>query len=146
MASSWNNGLAKTIEDAKKQSIPLADFFKLERTISFGLATLIHDINAINREIFGSSIDVSPFAAKAAHAFLPVLVYQLEEYGLPRLISRKIQDSGLIDLESEEKSVHEVISEFINVGLDKITSIRSLDAFDRFVLCYFFEGIESTQK
>lgn len=145
MSSSWENGLAKTIEDAKKQGIPLGDFFKLERTISFGLATLIHDINAINREVFGSSIDVSPFAAKAAHAFLPVLVYQLEEYGLPRTISRKIQDSGLVDLESEEKSIHDVISEFIEVGLEKIARIQSLDAFDRFVLDYFFEGIESTQ-
>jgi hypothetical protein len=141
MASSWENGQAKTIEDAKSQGIPLDDFFKLERTISFGLATLIHDINSINREIFGSTVDISTFAAKAAHAFLPVLVYQLEEYGLPRIISRKIQNSGLIDLESDEKNIHEIISEFSHHGYEKISSIESLDDFDKFILDYFYEGV-----
>lgn len=146
MALGWKRGLAATISLAASRGIEIDEFFKLERDVAFKLATLLHDINAINRDILGSSIDISPFAAKAAHAFLPVLVYQLEEYGLPRIVSRKIQDSGLIDLESEEKSIHEAISEFSDVGHEKIGSIKSLDAFDRYVLGYFYEGIASSRS
>ncbi len=146
MASGWKRGLAATIRLAASRGIEINEFFKLERDVSFKLATLLHDINAINREIFGSSIDISRFSTRAAHAFLPILVYHLEEYGLPRIISKKIQDSGLIDLESEENSIHEVISEFLDVGLDKIAGIQTLDAFDQFVLGYFYEGIEAKQE
>ena len=146
MSSGWELGLAATIKLAESCGIKIDEFFKLERDIAFKLATLLQDINAINREIFGSSIDISAFAVKAAHAFLPVLVYQLEEYGLPRIISRKIQNSGLIDLESEEKSIHEVISEFSDVGLETITNIQSLDVFDRFALGYFYEGVNMCPK
>ena len=114
MSSGWSRGLAATIKLAASRGIEINEFFKLERDIAFKLATLLHDINAINREIFGSTVDISAFAAKAAHAFLPVLVYELEEYGLPRIISRKIHNSGLIDLESDEKNIHEIISEFFH--------------------------------
>ncbi len=146
MSSGWNRGLAATIRLAASRGIAIDEFFKLERDVAFKLATLLHDINAINREIFGSTIDISSFAAKAAHAFLPVLVYQLEEYGLPRIISRKIQDSSLIDLESDEKSIHQVISEFADVGHEKISSIESLDEFDQFILGYFYDGIVASRK
>jgi len=146
MSSGWDRGLASTIRLASSRSIEIDEFFKLERDVSFKLATLLHDINAINREIFGSTIDISAFAAKAAHAFLPVLVYQLEEFGLPRIISRKIQDSGLINLESEEKSIYEVILEFSDIGHEKIGSIESLDEFDQFILGYFYEGIGASRK
>ena len=145
MSSGWERGLPKTIELAARHGIGIGDFFKIERAVSFGLAPLLHDINAINREIFGSSVDVSSFSARAAHAFLPVLVYQLEEYGLPRTISRKIQDSGVIDLESDEKGVHDAIEEFISIGLDTLCNIESMNTFDRFVLCHFFEGINATR-
>ena len=91
-------------------------------------------------------VDISPFAAKAAHAFLPILVYQLEEYGLPRFISRKIQDAGLIDLESDEKTVHDVIAEFSDIGFEKIEGIQSLDAFDKYVLGYFYEGFDASRN
>ena len=146
MSSGWERGLAATIEAAGDFEIDINDFFKLERDIAFKLSTLLHDINAINREIFGSSIDISPFAAKAAHAFLPILVYQLEEYGLPRTISRKIQDSGLINLESEDLSIHEIISEFCDLGIEKIMNIKSFDAFDRYILSFFYEGVVASSK
>ena len=61
------------------------------------------------------------FLAKAANAFLPKLVYQLEEYGLPRTLSRKIQNSGLIDLENDEMEVSDIIEEFKKIGYDKLT-------------------------
>jgi hypothetical protein len=146
MSSGWSRGLAATIRLAASRGIEIDEFFKLERDVAFKLATILHDINAINREIFGSTIDISSFVAKAAHAFLPVLVYQLEEYGLPRILSRKIQNSGLIDLESEEMSIHELISEFWSVGQDRISSIKSLDSFDRYILGYFYDGIGFSQR
>ena len=141
MSGSWENGLAGAIQSARNNDIKIGEFFKLERTVSFGLATVLHDINAINREVLGSSTDISNFVAKAAHAFLPVLVYQLEEYGLPRMISRKIQDSGIIDLEDSDKSVHEVIEQFKSVGYEGVSKVSNMERFDQFVLKFFFEGL-----
>lgn len=82
------------------------------------------------------------FLAKAANAFLPKLVYQLEEYGLPRTLSRKIQNSGLIDLENDEMEVSDIIEEFKKIGYDKLTeSIQDIHQFEKFILKYFYSGI-----
>lgn len=86
--------------------------------------------------------DISLFLAKAANAFLPKLVYQLEEYGLPRTLSRKIQNSGLIDLENDEMEVSDIIEEFKKIGYDKLTeSIQDIHQFEKFILKYFYSGI-----
>lgn len=85
---------------------------------------------------------ISLFLAKAANAFLPKLVYQLEEYGLPRTLSRKIQNSGLIDLENDEMEVSDIIEEFKKIGYDKLTeSIQDIHQFEKFILKYFYSGI-----
>lgn len=49
-------------------------------------------------------------------------MYQLEEYGMPRMISRKIQDSGLINLEDDSVEISDIITQFNCIGKDKLIS------------------------
>ena len=87
-------------------------------------------------------MDISPFIAKISHAFLPSLVYQLEEYGLPRMISKKVHDSGLINFLDPELTIHEAIDLFNNIGKSRlINETKRLDDFDIYILKYFYDGI-----
>ena len=85
--------------------------------------------------------DCSSFITKASHAFLPKLVYELEEYGLPRMMSRKIHVSKLIDLEIEDISVNDVIKTFISVGKDTIKYNVDFCLIENYILDYFYQGI-----
>ena len=79
---------------------------------------------------------------RASNAFLPKLVYQLEEYGLPRMISRKIQDSGLINLEDDTKEISEIIIQFKTISpKNLISNLKDIMPFDKFIIQYFYEGI-----
>ena len=85
--------------------------------------------------------DISHFVGRISHAFLPRLVYQLEEYGLPRMISKKIQLSGAFDFESED-DLHLAIKKLKQIGIDKIIEeVNTLVEFDKYILKHFFEGI-----
>ena len=86
--------------------------------------------------------DISSFSSKLTYAFLPPNVFYLEEYGLPRMISKKIQNSGIIDLENEEKKISDIIKDFLYIGCDKvINSIPSFEDFDKKIIEWFYEGI-----
>ena len=86
--------------------------------------------------------DISLFIGRASNAFLPKLVYQLEEYGLPRMISRKIQDSGLINLEDDTKEISEIIIQFKTISpKNLISNLKDIMPFDKFIIQYFYEGI-----
>jgi hypothetical protein len=94
--------------------------------------------------VFSQNVDVSPFIAKASHAFLPRLVYELEEYGLPRMVSKKIHDSGIIDLEDNELPIHAAISHFSQLGCERVKNrMKNIHPFEDYILDYFFDGIQS---
>ncbi|TOJ72538.1 hypothetical protein CGI36_05210, partial [Vibrio parahaemolyticus] len=85
---------------------------------------------------------IAPFIGKVSNAFLPPLVYQLEEYGLPRMLSRKIHDLGVIDLERNDVEIHDVLEEFTNMSIEHQVRLNtSFDSFDRYIFEYFMEGI-----
>lgn len=69
-------------------------------------------INNLKRTLSPQSPDISYFIGKASNAFLPKLVYQLEEIGLPRMICRKIQRSGLINFEDKNVEISTIIDRF----------------------------------
>ena len=96
--------------------------------------------------VYSGTPDISEFIHKASNAFLPKLVFQLEEYGLPRRISKKMQRSGLVNLEDDNKEINAVIMEFNRIGIDKVlSSIRRLHPFEDYIIRYFYDGI-STNK
>ena len=58
------------------------------------------------------------------------------------MISRKIQDSGLINLEDDSVEISEIITQFNNIGREKIIhSLNNLLPFDELIINYFNDGI-----
>ena len=135
------------MKEIKKIPLDISDFFKLERNIAFKLTSLLQDINTLYQLITDDiSIDISPFIAKTSHAFLPKIVYQLEEYGLPRMISKQINNAKLIDLENNEQEINDVIQTFLELGIEQIKTIHTLDEFDKYIIQYFYDGIKINKE
>ena len=144
ISKNWNNTIPQMLPLLQGCGVTIEKFFDLERIVTFKVATMLKDVNTLYNHIFTENVDVSPFIAKASHAFLPRLVYELEEYGLPRMVSKKIQNSGIIDLEDNTLSIHSVIAHLNNIGCKSLKSrIQDLHPFEDYIFDYFFEGIQS---
>lgn len=91
--------------------------------------------------IVDPSVDISGFIGRMSRAFLPSAVYNLEEYGLPRMISKKIHSSGFINFLSPNMDLSAALERFNDLGLDSVLTIKSLGPFDRFIVKFFFDGI-----
>lgn len=142
LSENWNKSIPELLHDLDQYDIGVDEFFKLERNVTFKLAATLNDINLIQKNIMESPTDISPFISRVSHAFLPPVVYQLEEYGLPRMITKKIHRAKIIDFENDEIDLHSVLDLF--KGLTKghlIESIPDIDDFDKYIIEYFFDGI-----
>lgn len=144
LSRSWTQSIPEILDEVAVDGIGIEEYFDLERMVSFDFISLLHNINALAKRVLPSNVDISPFIAKASNAFLPPLVFVLEEFGLPRMLSRKIQNMGILDLERTDISINEVLNEFKSIGEKKIIEIADLPEIDQFVLSNFFEGITST--
>ncbi|MBF4270053.1 hypothetical protein EAY71_24650, partial [Vibrio anguillarum] len=118
LSNNWKLTIPELLDELDHYDIDVDKFFELERHVTFKLTSLLNDINVIQKNIIDKSVDISPFIAKASNAFLPPLVYQLEEYGLPRMLSKKIHEYGVIDLERTEIELHDVFKEFIDMTIE----------------------------
>lgn len=70
---------------------------------------------------------------------------ELEEYGLPRMLAKKIHASGLVNFEDEKLDLHSAINLLREIQPDILGKVEGLDSFDRYVLDYFFDGIALQQ-
>lgn len=134
------------LSELDEYGIGINEFFKLERNVAFNLATLVADLNKLQMVILNNGYDISAFQAKLASAFLPKVVYQLEEYGLPRMISKKIHNFGLIDFEDPKLTLKEAILKLKDIGEPNIIEKLKIDAFEQYILHYFFDGISSSSN
>ena len=141
LSKNWNSTIPDMLSELEEYGIGIDEFFKLERNVTFNLATLVADLNKLQMVILNNGCDISAFQAKLASAFLPKVVYQLEEYGLPRMISKKIQNAGLIDFEDSKLSLNDTILKFKDIGEQKIIEKSGIDNFEQYILHYFFDGI-----
>ena len=140
MPDNWTRSIAEVYSELS--DISYEDLFSAERYLSYNLCSTLSVINILKKSFDPTSPDISLFIGRAANAFLPKLVYQLEEYGLPRMISRKIQNSGLINLEDDSVEISEIIKQFNNIGREKvIQGLNNLLQFDKFIINYFYDGI-----
>ena len=140
MPDNWTRSIAEVYSELS--DISYEDLFSAERYLSYNLCSTLSVINILKKSFDPTLPDISLFIGRAANAFLPKLVYQLEEYGLPRMISRKIQDSGLINLEDDSVEISEIIKQFNNIGREKIIQgLNNLLPFDKFIINYFYDGI-----
>jgi len=129
--------LLKALE---KYGIDISMFFKLERNVTFKFASLASDLNILQQIILkDKGYDISSFVSKLSNAFLHPVAYQLEEYGLPRMISRKI-----INFEqSKDLTIYKAIDSFNDIGVDELLSkVKGLDEFDKYIIMYFYDGIK----
>ena len=143
LSKNWTQSIPQILAQINESDVTIDLLFAIERNVTFKLASLVSDINILYNRIHPEqSLDLSPAITRFSNAFLPPNVYSLEEYGLPRMIARKIHLSGLIDLENTEYEFSSLLDKFRFVGLSKlIASVENLDSFDIYVLKYFFEGI-----
>lgn len=141
IAHNWDRDLSELITSLKKDGIDIEDFFKLERTVTFKLSALLSDTNELHKIIINPSVDISSLVARMSRAFLPSAVYHLEEYGLPRMISKKIHASRLIDFQDPKMDLLAALERLKNLGIDEVLAIKSLGPFDRYVVRFFFDGI-----
>lgn len=150
ISNNWTKTIPELLDDLEDLDVEIDDFFVLERDVTFKLAALLNDLSIIQKRILkDKAVDISSFINKVSHAFLPSAVYQLEEYGLPRMISRKIHDSHVINFENDELTLHATLNEFRRIGKDSLLQqVAGLDDFDRYIIDYFYDGIslpEATQ-
>lgn len=143
LSTNWESTIPEMLEKTASLNIDIDKFFELERIVSFKLSSLLRDINIMQKSILKHlSVDLSPIIHRVSYAFLPPIVYQLEEYGLPRMISRKIHNAGIINLENSETNLHTVLNNFRDIEAKEIkNSVPLFDEFDKYVLDYFFDGI-----
>lgn len=139
----WNRPIHQTLANLRSNGITIEKFFELEKSATFNVASVLSDINHLQKRIFkNANVDISPFVVKLSNAFLPPIVLQLEEYGLPRMVSRKIHESGLVNFENIEHTIHEMIDFFIRIGCNGIKNvIPDLHPFEEYIIDYFFDGI-----
>lgn len=142
--NNWHQTMASMLEEYNEKGcgITIEDMFAAERYLSYNLCSVLSVIALLRKTMNPHTPDISIFLGRASNAFLPKLVYQLEEYGLPRSISRKVQDSNIINLENDEMEIASIIAQFKEVGMEKLLNgIQNLMPFEEYIIKYFYEGI-----
>lgn len=144
LSKNWLQSIPELLEELNDYDIGIDLFFELERNTTFRLASLLGDVHTIhNRMRPRKTVDLTLAISRLSHAFLPAIVYQLEEYGMPRMISKKIQSARVLDLEDQTVEVHEILERFRTIGRESLVrSVGDLDEFDIYIIRYFYEGIE----
>ncbi|WP_394978062.1 DEAD/DEAH box helicase [uncultured Helicobacter sp.] len=143
LSQNWTKPLPKLIKD---MGIDLDDFFKFENHVAFKIASLFSDINTLQKILYPEkAIDISSFVTKLSNAFLPSVVYTLEEFGLPRIVSKKLHKCGFIDFENKDLTIEQVLDNFKENTADniinKLKEKNLYDDFEDYILNYFYEGL-----
>lgn len=147
LRNNWLKPIPELLAQLDKYEIGVDDFFKLERKVTFKFASLVSDINILQKEILKEkSYDISRFMSWYSHAFLPSTVFQLEEFGLPRMISKKIQNAGLYDFIRQGTDIHKVLADLNEIGIERILQIPTLLEFDKYIIDYFYDGIKTNNN
>ncbi|EAH7255317.1 helicase, partial [Campylobacter coli] len=143
LSQNWTKSLPELIKDMR---IDLDDFFKFENHVAFKIASLFSDINTLQKILYPEKeIDISSFVTKLSNVFLPSVVYTLEEFGLPRIISKKLHECGFINFENKELTLEQALDKFKEYTADDIINILKeknlYDDFEDYILNYFYEGL-----
>lgn len=146
IAHNWKKSIPELLKELEDYDVGIDDFFKLERNVTYKFSALLQDLNSLQKRILkNKSYDITRFIKLCSQAFLPKVVFQLEEYGLPRMISKKLHESNVIDFYDTELTIHSVIVQFNEIGKEMILErTKDLDKFDKYILDYFFDGIKIT--
>jgi hypothetical protein len=138
MAYNWSKSIPELLKELEDYDIGIDKFFLLERNVN--------DLNTLQKRILkNKQYDISKFIKWCSHAFLPKVVFQLEEYGLPRMISKKLHESKVVDFYNNDLTIHSIVEQLNQIGKEKTIELTNdLDEFDKYILDYFFDGIKIT--
>lgn len=142
ISNSWYSKSSEILNTTKNY-IGIDDYFKFENLVSFDVYNLFSDINTLQKCILkDNAIDMSSFVNNLQNVFLPPHVYTLEEFGLPRMLSKKIDKSGIIKFNFDEKEgINKTLNQFIEKK-DDIIKLFDVNSFDYYFLQYFYDGID----
>lgn len=142
ISKNFNQPLPNQIEELRKKlfgSFSVDDYFQYEKAVTFDLAQLIADINIIVNILYpNDNIDLSWVATQFSSAFLPPNILLLEEFGLPRSISLKMQNK--LNNVIQNNNIQEVINYF-NENKPTIISLFNLNNFESYILEHFYSGL-----
>jgi hypothetical protein len=143
LSYNWKKSIPELLNRLNKNgdNVDAEKFFMLERTVTYNISSLLNDINVLYNMCFDKNIDISPFVFKLSHAFLPKTVYQLEEFGLPRMISRKLHKFNIINFELLEQDIYKTLDTLNCIGIDNILKKINPTEIEKYILHYFFEGV-----
>ncbi len=143
ISSGWNRTIPQQLQRLSHLGLGIDDFFKLERTVTYKLSTLLGDLNSIHARICPDrGFDISPAVFRMAHAFLPPVVYQLEELGLPRMMSRKIYDAKILIFDDQELTLDTAVSIIVDARA-LLNKKIFFNPFENYVFGYFIEGVSA---
>ena len=142
---SWEKTIPELIKELKIDNI--SKYFELENKVTYELSAYFSDINELQKIIFSEqNIDIADFVNRLSNLFMPAKVLQLEEYGLPRMISKKISNINILPIEDEAVTITELINKFKELGKDglinSLIKANLLDPFDKNFIEYFYDGIK----
>lgn len=136
----WHKSIPEQLRTLEKYNIGIDEFFQLEKNVTYKFTALLRDLNTLQKEIMPEkNYDISKFINWCSSAFLPQIVYQLEEYGLPRMISIKIHKKGIINLINSD--IYKSIDTFNEIGLEGLSHLIQFDSFENYILDNFYDGI-----
>ena len=148
MAYNWTKSIPELLKELEDYDVGIDTFFLLERNVTYKFSALLNDLNTLQKRILkNKQYDISKFIKWCSNAFLPKVVFQLEEYGLPRMISKKIHYCNLINFEDKDLTLHFVLDEFKRLGKEniKLKISKYLIDFDYYIIDYFYSGISSEE-
>ena len=117
MAYNWTKSIPELLEELEDYDVGIDTFFLLERNVTYKFSALLNDLNTLQKRILkNKQYDISKFIKWCSNAFLPKVVFQLEEYGLPRMISKKIHESKVIDFYDSDLTIHKVVEKCNEIG------------------------------
>lgn len=139
----WDKTILEIVDNLKSINLSIDDYFITESFITFNLYNLFSDIDTIQKIVLGDNkLNLSPFVIKLQSAFLPPHVYTLEEFGLPRMLSKTIDKYNIIkfDFNDNNVDINKTLEKF-KENKDKIKELFDKNSFDYYILKYFYDGI-----
>lgn len=142
IANNWILTIPEIVKELEKINLSIDNYFKIEGLISFEIYNLFSDINILQKSILlDKALDLSKFVQNLQNVFLPPHVYTLEEFGLPRMLSKTIDKFNIIKFDfNDNGDINKILKEF-KKNKDKIKGLFDENSFDYYILKYFYDGI-----
>lgn len=142
IANNWISTIPETLKELEKINLNIENYFRIEGLISFEIYNLFSGINILQKSILlDKALDLSKFVQNLQNVFLPPHVYTLEEFGLPRMLSKTIDKSNIIKFDFNDNNDINKILEKFKENKDKIKELFDKNSFDYYILKYFYDGI-----